>query len=77
MNNVDHAVKLHELPDEYLADALPVAKKIALALGVENYNLLQVRVAFNSALTKLHFSNLFIYSRIFYSGRTTEESPTK
>jgi len=36
-----HAVKLHELPDEYLADALPVAKKIALALGVENYNILQ------------------------------------
>ncbi|KAF5376815.1 hypothetical protein D9757_008901 [Collybiopsis confluens] len=36
-----HAAKLHELPDEYLADALPIAKKIALAQGVENYNVLQ------------------------------------
>jgi diadenosine tetraphosphate (Ap4A) HIT family hydrolase len=32
---------MHELPDEYLADAMPVAKKIALALGAENYNILQ------------------------------------
>ena len=39
----DHAEKLHELPDEYLADALPIAKKIAIAQGAENYNLLQVR----------------------------------
>ncbi|RPD56647.1 HIT-like protein [Lentinus tigrinus ALCF2SS1-7] len=36
-----HAEKLHELPDEYFADVLPTAKKIALALNVENYNLLQ------------------------------------
>ncbi|KAI0049456.1 HIT-like protein [Auriscalpium vulgare] len=36
-----HAAKLHELPDLYLADALPIAKKIAIALGVENYNVLQ------------------------------------
>ncbi|KAJ7051781.1 HIT-like domain-containing protein [Mycena amicta] len=36
-----HAEKLHELPDEYLADAMPIAKKIALALGAENYNILQ------------------------------------
>ena len=33
---------MHELPDEYLADALPIAKKIAVAQGVENYNILQV-----------------------------------
>lgn len=33
---------MHELPDEYLADALPIAKKIALAQGLENYNVLQV-----------------------------------
>lgn len=32
---------MHELPDEYLADALPIAKKIALAQGAENYNILQ------------------------------------
>ncbi|KAI0056301.1 HIT-like protein [Artomyces pyxidatus] len=36
-----HAEKLHELPDEYLVDAMPIAKKIVNALGVENYNILQ------------------------------------
>ncbi|KAJ1982473.1 Adenosine 5'-monophosphoramidase [Dimargaris cristalligena] len=36
-----HAAKLHEVPDEYLADMLPVAKKIVNALGAENYNILQ------------------------------------
>lgn len=30
------------MPDEYFADVLPAAKKIAIALGAENYNLLQV-----------------------------------
>ena len=38
----DHAEKMHQLPDEYLSDAMPVAKKIATALGAENYNILQV-----------------------------------
>ncbi|OAX36802.1 HIT-like protein [Rhizopogon vinicolor AM-OR11-026] len=37
----DHVTKLHELPDEYLADAMPIAKKIAAAQGLENYNILQ------------------------------------
>ncbi|KAG6900316.1 Adenosine 5'-monophosphoramidase [Termitomyces sp. T159_Od127] len=36
-----HAAKFHELPDEHLTDILPIAKKIALAQGVENYNILQ------------------------------------
>ncbi|KAI8894963.1 HIT-like protein [Globomyces pollinis-pini] len=36
-----HAQKMHQLPDESLADLLPIAKKIALALGAENYNILQ------------------------------------
>eukprot|EP00002_Diphylleia_rotans_P023149 TRINITY_DN454_c0_g1_i1.p1 TRINITY_DN454_c0_g1~~TRINITY_DN454_c0_g1_i1.p1 ORF type:complete len:141 (+),score=38.09 TRINITY_DN454_c0_g1_i1:73-495(+) len=36
-----HAVKMHELDDVYLADLLPVAKKVAKALGAENYNILQ------------------------------------
>ena len=35
---------MHELPDEYLADALAVAKRIALEKGLENYNILQVRL---------------------------------
>ncbi|KAJ2937087.1 hypothetical protein H1R20_g16, partial [Candolleomyces eurysporus] len=37
----DHAEKLHELPDEYLTDILPIAKKIAVAQGIDNYNVLQ------------------------------------
>lgn len=32
---------MHELPDEHLTDILPIAKKIALAQGVEDYNILQ------------------------------------
>ncbi|EEB87769.1 hypothetical protein MPER_14748, partial [Moniliophthora perniciosa FA553] len=36
-----HAQKMHELPDEHLIDILPIAKKIALAQGSENYNILQ------------------------------------
>ncbi|KAJ2452612.1 Adenosine 5'-monophosphoramidase [Coemansia sp. RSA 2336] len=36
-----HAEKMHQLPDEFLADAMPAAKKIAAALGAENYNILQ------------------------------------
>lgn len=34
-------MKFHELSDETLADILPVAKKVALALGASDYNLLQ------------------------------------
>ncbi|WFD48078.1 bis(5'-nucleosyl)-tetraphosphatase (asymmetrical) [Malassezia furfur] len=36
-----HAAKFHELPDDTLSDILPVAKKIALATGATDYNLLQ------------------------------------
>ncbi|KXN66203.1 HIT-like protein, partial [Conidiobolus coronatus NRRL 28638] len=36
-----HGAKLHEIPDNYLADLLPTANKIIKALGPENYNLLQ------------------------------------
>ncbi|CAG8727154.1 16027_t:CDS:2 [Acaulospora morrowiae] len=38
---LDHSKFLHELPDESLADLLPVAKKVANAIGAENYNILQ------------------------------------
>ncbi|KAJ3329015.1 hypothetical protein HDU76_008822 [Blyttiomyces sp. JEL0837] len=37
----DHAEFFHQVPDEHLADILPLAKKVALALGCPNYNLLQ------------------------------------
>lgn len=36
-----HAEKLHQVPDAELAELLPVAKKIALAVGAEDYNILQ------------------------------------
>ncbi|KAG0233484.1 Adenosine 5'-monophosphoramidase [Actinomortierella wolfii] len=36
-----HGAKLHDIPDDYLTDTLVVAKKIARAQGVENYNILQ------------------------------------
>ncbi|KAF8601355.1 hydrolase [Ceratobasidium sp. AG-I] len=37
----DHGEKLHDIPDEYLADALPIAKKLAIATGATDYNILQ------------------------------------
>ena len=37
----EHAEKMHELSDDSLTDILVVAKKIALAQGVKNYNILQ------------------------------------
>lgn len=39
---VDHGEKLHDVPDEYLVDTLTIAKKIAIAQGAGNYNILQV-----------------------------------
>ncbi|KAJ7900253.1 HIT-like domain-containing protein [Mycena olivaceomarginata] len=36
-----HAVTLGDLPDEYLREIGPVVKKIALATGVEQYNIVQ------------------------------------
>ena len=41
--SVGHGEKLHDVPDEYLEDSLIVAKKIAVASGFEDYNILQVR----------------------------------
>lgn len=53
---IDHAEKLHEVPDEYLADTLPLAKKIAVALGSENYNLLQNNGAIaHQVVNHVHF----------------------
>lgn len=42
--DVDHGVKLHDIPDEYLVDTLVVAKKVAVASGFVDYNILQVRL---------------------------------
>lgn len=40
-----HAAKLHELPDSHLSELLPAVKKIALAVGCGDYNVLQVSPA--------------------------------
>ncbi|EED17456.1 HIT domain protein [Talaromyces stipitatus ATCC 10500] len=36
-----HGAKLTDIPDEYLTELLPVAKKIAQATGAEDFNVLQ------------------------------------
>ncbi|KAF8424084.1 HIT-like domain-containing protein [Tirmania nivea] len=36
-----HGEKLHDIPDDQLAELLPVAKKIAMACGAVDYNILQ------------------------------------
>lgn len=33
---------MHQVPDDFLADVMPVAKKIAAAGGFAQYNVLQV-----------------------------------
>lgn len=54
--NTDHSTKLHDTPDEYLAEAMPIAKKIATALGAENYNILQVRASDILTVSQLQLS---------------------
>ncbi|KAM6496793.1 HIT-like domain containing protein [Amanita muscaria] len=36
-----HARTIADLPDEYLSDIGPVVKKVAVATGAENYNIIQ------------------------------------
>ncbi|SCV73925.1 BQ2448_6355 [Microbotryum intermedium] len=36
-----HGAKLHDIPDEDLTTLLPIVKKIAVAVGSEDYNVLQ------------------------------------
>ena len=36
-----HGAKLHDIPDDQLAEVLSVTKRIALAQGVQDYNILQ------------------------------------
>ena len=67
----DHAVKMHELPDEYLADAMPIAKRIATAQGLENYNILQVSTSTSTP------SLLYMNWVRGLSHRTTVALPTK
>lgn len=36
-----HGAKLHDIPDDQLTEILPVAARIARAVGCEDYNILQ------------------------------------
>ncbi|ORY12765.1 HIT-like domain-containing protein [Clohesyomyces aquaticus] len=36
-----HGAKLHDIPDDQLSEVLSVAKRIAVAQGVQDYNILQ------------------------------------
>ena len=36
-----HAIKTHEVPNEYLEGILPVISRLALAMNLDNYNILQ------------------------------------
>ncbi|KAF1843828.1 HIT-like protein [Cucurbitaria berberidis CBS 394.84] len=36
-----HGAKLHDIPDDQLAEVLSVTKRIAIAQGVQDYNILQ------------------------------------
>ncbi|KIW15089.1 hypothetical protein PV08_07876 [Exophiala spinifera] len=36
-----HGAKLTDIPDDHLTELLPVVKKLAIASGAENYNVLQ------------------------------------
>jgi diadenosine tetraphosphate (Ap4A) HIT family hydrolase len=36
-----HGAKLHDIPDDQLSELLSVTKKIAIAQGVQDYNILQ------------------------------------
>ena len=51
---VDHAQFFHQVPDDVLADMLPLAKKVAIAIGLEDgqYNLLQVKRKKKNILNK-------------------------
>ncbi|CEG63743.1 hypothetical protein RMATCC62417_00844 [Rhizopus microsporus] len=51
-----HAEFMHQVPDDYLSEMMPIAKKIAAAGGYSQYNVLQNngRLA-NQAVPHVHF----------------------
>ena len=67
-NLTDHGVKLHDVPDEYLVDTLTIAKKIAIAQGTENYNILQVWSHFSLTSPLRH-----LFNRLFDNPTTLEQ----
>lgn len=72
--SVDHGEKLHDVDDAYLADTLITAKKIAVALGAENYNILQVR---NRLCIQQSKANPSFHTFQYVRNRTTAHLHTK
>lgn len=65
----DHGEKLTEIPDEYLNDTLPIAKKIAVAQGVKEYNILQNNGALAHQVIMVLFPlSCITHRRIIISG---------
>ncbi len=54
MANSDHSNRMDEVPDEYLADILPIAKKLARAMDIKDYNILQVSSSSSDLLASEH-----------------------
>lgn len=53
----DHGEKLHDVPDEQLREVMVVAKKIAVAQGLVDYNILQVSTSSTAAAMHPHRGN--------------------
>lgn len=62
---------MHEVPDEYLRDALPLAKKIAIAQGTPNYNILQN----NGRLAHQVSTYTEVWSTYWITPRSLQEVP--
>ena len=67
--HADNAQKPDEFPDEHLANAMPVAKKIALAVGAVDDNVLQMRVAHAAGCAVAHCTRGGIHTRHVFSFR--------
>lgn len=60
---------MHQIPDDYLADVMPIAKKIASAGGFSQYNVLQVLPCF--------FYEYFTSGDLIFICRTMARLPIK
>ena len=53
-----HGEKLTDIPDEYLHDILPIARKVAAAVAVDNFNILQNNGALAHQVGPWHLSGV-------------------
>jgi diadenosine tetraphosphate (Ap4A) HIT family hydrolase len=62
---------MHQLPDEYLADVMPIAKKIASAGGFEQYNVLQVMF---KSIRIVYYGFTHLYSYLQNNGKLANQA---